>query len=248
MNGPDDAYSDDLPAIDRSWLSVPGNSIRRYFIDRFYTRSLAGVKKGTQILDVGGTKELKRGRFSAEQLGLDAVYINLKSEKRPSVIGDGANLPFPDGCFEVVICAELFEHVPNPEAVLVESLRALKPGGRLIGSTPFNFRVHPDPNDYARFTEQFWRETLARHGCTEIETEKQGLFWCVLMEMLRGLVHQWEQEGRLRNRVFQGLLWKLVAWGKFKAIKLDAKPSALLHPFYGSFMTGIGFTAIKSER
>lgn len=45
--------------------------------------------------------------------------------------GDGKSLRFDDASFDVVILHTLLTHVPEPEAVLAEALRVLKPGGSL---------------------------------------------------------------------------------------------------------------------
>ena len=46
-------------------------------------------------------------------------------------VGDGKNLEFGDQAFDVVIIHTLLTHVPEPEAVLSEAYRILKPGGSL---------------------------------------------------------------------------------------------------------------------
>jgi len=74
-----------------------------------------------------------------EQLG-DAVTV---------VTGDGAELPFPDGHFDAVLCFTMLHHVPTPrlqDRILAEARRVLGPGGVLAGSdslvtTPFRL-VH----------------------------------------------------------------------------------------------------------
>lgn len=52
------------------------------------------------------------------------------------VRGSGLALPFPDASFDVVICAEVLEHVHDYRGMLAEIARVLRPGGRLAVSVP----------------------------------------------------------------------------------------------------------------
>jgi 2-polyprenyl-3-methyl-5-hydroxy-6-metoxy-1,4-benzoquinol methylase len=45
-------------------------------------------------------------------------------------------LHFPDAHFDVVLCYETIEHVPNPHAFIAELSRTLKLGGTLVLTTP----------------------------------------------------------------------------------------------------------------
>lgn len=45
-------------------------------------------------------------------------------------------LPWPAGFFDVIICADVLEHVRAPEQILKRLLPLIKPGGRLILSMP----------------------------------------------------------------------------------------------------------------
>jgi len=48
----------------------------------------------------------------------------------------GLALPFADATFDKVICAEVLEHIPDYQAVLLEIKRVLKPGGQFAASVP----------------------------------------------------------------------------------------------------------------
>jgi SAM-dependent methyltransferase len=48
----------------------------------------------------------------------------------------GETLPFPDESFDIVYSANVLEHTENPERVLAESLRVLRPGGVLHMEMP----------------------------------------------------------------------------------------------------------------
>jgi ubiquinone/menaquinone biosynthesis C-methylase UbiE len=47
-------------------------------------------------------------------------------------IGDATRLNQPDASFNVVVCTQVAEYVPDVDRVLLEAFRVLKPGGRTI--------------------------------------------------------------------------------------------------------------------
>jgi SAM-dependent methyltransferase len=70
------------------------------------------------------------------------------------------------GTYDVVICEQVIEHVPDP-VVAAENLRGLcRPGGHVVVSTPFLIRVHElwGMEDYWRFTPRGLRTLLERAG------------------------------------------------------------------------------------
>lgn len=84
-----------------------------------------------------------------------ASYTGFDIERRaPEVtIGDVQQMTaVGDGTADVILCSEVLEHVPRPEAALAEFRRVLRPGGTLILSTPFLARLHEEPHDYFRYT------------------------------------------------------------------------------------------------
>jgi SAM-dependent methyltransferase len=52
------------------------------------------------------------------------------------VAGDATAMPFPDGAFDVIIAAEVLEHIPSDQAALREITRVLAPGGTAAVTVP----------------------------------------------------------------------------------------------------------------
>ncbi len=52
------------------------------------------------------------------------------------IIGDASKLPFPNASVDIVISLWVFEHLAEPEKILKEMHRVLKPGGFLAFVTP----------------------------------------------------------------------------------------------------------------
>jgi SAM-dependent methyltransferase len=52
----------------------------------------------------------------------------------------------------------VLEHIYNFENFFKESLRVLKPNGKVVITTPFFHRIHNDPEDYYRFGVSFYNK------------------------------------------------------------------------------------------
>jgi len=60
------------------------------------------------------------------------------------------------------ICTFLLEHVSEPKKVIDNAYYALKPNGILLIVAPFFERLHKDPEDYWRFTEDGLKRILEK--------------------------------------------------------------------------------------
>lgn len=81
---------------------------------------------------------------------------------------DATALDFPAETFDAVVCLEVFEHVPDQHALLAEARRVLKPGGKIIVSTPngriFSPKGNPiNPWHVREFSREEFRRVLSRY-------------------------------------------------------------------------------------
>ncbi len=226
-------------------LKDVGSSLRRYLIDDFHFRYVPSMLADSLILDLGGNRISKRGLFDIEQYGFRIVYANLSRAKRPDLQTDASFLPFPEAVFDGVICSELLEHVPYPPAVLNEISRVLRKNGTLLICVPFLVGIHGDPYDYGRYTDYYWSEALSAAGFAELAIEKQGGFWCVLMDMIRVIALRKSSAEFLSRSPLKIMIERMVSLGKRKAIEWDSRSHDAKKIPYIGFTTGFGIKAIK---
>ena len=109
----------------------------------------AAPKKPSLILDFGcgdGYLSYRLAKKGHRVIGCDISMTSLKlafdqiSKQIDSInitfIRSSENLPFPEEIFDFVVLADVIEHVPQPHEVLFNLHQVLKPGGKLLLSTP----------------------------------------------------------------------------------------------------------------
>jgi ubiquinone/menaquinone biosynthesis C-methylase UbiE len=111
-------------------------------------RFVRGLGAVGSALDLGCGDGRLSGELEAESLTLaDVSPIALSRartrlpEGRAAELTPDEPLPFADGEFELVLCAETLEHVRDVQLLLSEARRVLAPGGRLAVTTPAHGRA-----------------------------------------------------------------------------------------------------------
>jgi 2-polyprenyl-6-hydroxyphenyl methylase/3-demethylubiquinone-9 3-methyltransferase len=128
--------------FERIWAGAPDEvapehfALRREFL-------LAGARAGERVLDLGcgdGAFAQALAEHGADPVGADVALEALRRARlrapQLEFRHSGEVLPFGDGEFAVVWAGELFEHVQDGLGLLAEVTRVLRPGGRLLLSTP----------------------------------------------------------------------------------------------------------------
>lgn len=153
--------------------------------DRWMRAKAAAVPAGARVLDVGAGTCPYRSLFAhceyvahdfkgyhGEKLGGGTEYGTI------DLVGDIAAIPAPDASFDVVLCTEVLEHVPDPVAALKEMVRLLKPGGRMLLTAPLGSGLHQEPfHYYGGFTRHFYEKFLPPMGMRVTELRPNGGFF-----------------------------------------------------------------------
>jgi SAM-dependent methyltransferase len=119
------------------------------------------------VLDAGAGKAPFRRLF--DHLTYETADFGQVAKKAYAPIDyrcDLTAIPVPDSTYDLVLCTQVMEHVPDPLAVLREFHRVLKPGGQAWLTAPLFFAEHEKPFDFHRFTQFAWRRMARETGFT----------------------------------------------------------------------------------
>ncbi len=125
----------------------------------FKDLSLAGAH---ELLEVGvgvgaETRILRRLWPELRITGVDLSESQLAYARRSLadvsdvrlVRASGTALPFADQSFDAAAIIWVLEHVPDPQAIVCEAARCLKPGGLLFAREVYNTSFHTEPAEPA---------------------------------------------------------------------------------------------------
>lgn len=88
----------------------------------------------------GRVAQIMGESFGVSFYGVDISEKGVELAKKAGVKAEIADLskkiPFEDNYFDLVISTEVLEHIVNPDIFLREIYRVLKPGGKLLLTTP----------------------------------------------------------------------------------------------------------------
>jgi SAM-dependent methyltransferase len=157
----------------------------QYERDHWMFERAGEVPAGSRVLDIGAGSCPYRGYFShciyqtqdftnlsKDQLTAHAGYGHI------DYISDILSIPIADESFDVIVCTEVLEHVPEPIQAVKEFCRILKPGGELLLTAPLGSGIHQEPfHYYGGYTPFWYQRFLAENGFTNVEIKANGGFF-----------------------------------------------------------------------
>jgi SAM-dependent methyltransferase len=149
------------------------NAENENYRESYIKEWIKSLPKGLQILDVGAgampfkSVLIERGLiYSSHDFELydgSAKAAGLQNPGWPisghDIVCDIEELP--TGEFDVVLCTEVLEHVPNPVAALRAISGSVKRGGIVMITVPFSSRMHQAPYWYSAGLSPYWFEKHA---------------------------------------------------------------------------------------
>jgi 2-polyprenyl-3-methyl-5-hydroxy-6-metoxy-1,4-benzoquinol methylase len=128
--------------------------------------------KGRRVLDVGcgdGELAIAFAEAGAMVTGYDpSVETIAAARARAGEPGPRFTTepPAPGG-FDLVLCTEVLEHVPDDRAFALQLISWLRPGGRVVGTTPVGSHFW-DPDHKRTYDEQSLRDALGAAGAVTL--------------------------------------------------------------------------------
>jgi SAM-dependent methyltransferase len=136
-----------------------------YAAEKFHALCTRRGLSRPRLLVIGG---------GAAGSGMDALYArnyfdiitsDIYASPLVQLIADAHAIPFLDDSFDAVWVQAVLEHVLQPERVVEEIHRVLRPGGLIYAGTPFMQQVHEGAYDFTRFTQLGHRWLFRRFDC-----------------------------------------------------------------------------------
>lgn len=115
--------------------------------------------------------------------GDDLLNVDILPYQNVDIICDIENIPFKDNSVDYIINIAVLEHVPNPQKVIAEINRILKPGGKIYCFIPFMQPFHASPYDFQRYTYEGMKHQFREFKILKLKPvgPTSGMLW-VLQE------------------------------------------------------------------
>ena len=156
------------------------NRMRR---DGWLTKQANMIAEGSKVLDIGAGGCPHREKFNhCEYFTQDFIQLsdsqiqNQEGYGKIDFVSDILDIPVPDSSYDVILCTEVIEHVPDPISAINEISRILKPGGTLLITAPLQSGLHQEPyHFYGGYTKYWYEKFLTENNFTELNLKiKRG--------------------------------------------------------------------------
>jgi SAM-dependent methyltransferase len=223
--------------------------LTRKNLDRFHIRSKIHAFVLEQIIQLSGTvldvgcgqmpyKSLITNQLDVEKyIGLDIETAIDYGGAQPDIVWQNGSIPLENETIDSAFATEVLEHCPNPDHILTEICRVMKPNGFFFATVPFLWPLHEVAHDAFRYTPFTLERMLRNAGFSKIEITAHG-GWHAAMAQMLGL---YIKRG-IRNKLIAFLMSIICYPIIYVLLKID-KPSSDFKE--SSMFTGFRIVAHK---
>ena len=126
------------------------------------------------IIECGASDEIEKNFCNSKLKTCKISYSNINSSNKEFLNIDLQKKILIELKYDYIIIFNVLEHLLDPNLALRNLSKICKKSGKIIGSTPFLFRVHGAPKDYSRFTKDHLMELLKSNNFKDIEIIELG--------------------------------------------------------------------------
>ncbi len=115
-------------------------------------------------------------------LSPDISNADIFAYENVDLVCDISNIPIQDDSVDIIINIAVLEHVPDPDKVVAEFYRVLKPGGKIFCYFPFIAGFHASPYDYSRRTFEGMKVLFKDYQINSLQVAggpTSGMLWIV---------------------------------------------------------------------
>jgi len=189
-------------------------------------------KLSGRCLEFGANHKIQRNFLYKDSKEYKVFYSNIDNKNKSFIKIDLIKKLVHKKKYNNIIIFNVLEHLSEVNIALKNLNLLLDSKGKILGSTPFLYRVHGAPNDYNRFTKSYLQKILKEKKFTNIKINEIGLGpFLASFSLLRGFL-------KYLPIIYQILLTLVIIIDKilFYTMKTDPKK---IYPI------GYVFSAIK---
>ena len=143
--------------------------LRTFQIETFKKFRLDG-----DVIEFGASEIINKNFCNSKLKNYKITYSNINSPNKEYLNIDLQKKISLEKKYDYVIIFNVLEHLLDPDLALRNLSIICKKNGKIIGSTPFIFRVHGAPKDYTRFTKDHLIELLKSNNFKDIKIIELG--------------------------------------------------------------------------
>lgn len=169
------------------------------------------------------------------------VAVDWSGESEGTTIDIVADLNEPltieSECADSVVSLSVLEHLCEPQVMLNEAFRILKPGGPILLQVPWQWWIHSEPYDYYRYTPYGLAYLMERAGFADVIVEPQAGFFTTIVLKMNYFTKRFVRGRRPVRMLLYGLFSVFWYLGQRLAPLFDKLDDRWTHETSGYFVT-----------